>query len=1027
MNNTNYFTLEQVEIMFYHFALCPTVVRFDAQSVKIEGSVRDSQTDELLPGVNVMVKGSSVGAMTNIDGAFSITVQKSSVLEFSFIGYEKQEYEVKGNAKIQVELNPVGIAMDEVIVVGASMKKSDLTGSVARVTDKTLQQIPTADLNTALQGKVAGVFIQNSAKPGEAASIKIRGNNSIQYGTSPIYVIDGLLVDQGFEMLNTNDIATIDVLKDASATAIYGARGANGVVVITTKKGQKGKARVTYDGWYGSQSFSKEMPLINGSQLHDLRVEAYINEFNNTTNLPPARREKYIKDNFLSTTVPPNTIFTEDEMEAYLSGKTYNWLDAVTQNAYQQNHAVSFSGAGDKGSYFMSFNYNQQEGLMKNVSYERYTGKINLDQMVKPWLKVGTNTTFVYQVGHPVADDNTFPVALRADPLLPISGEYWYMKYGTEESQSNNNPIRDLNVVRDANQARLMSSNFININPIKGLDIRSTFSIDYMSKEDYTYYSTETTQSYKASADGQAKHRKDKMLNWQWDNTVSYKTLIKEKHRISAVLGANMSYYSQNWNSLDVKGFGNDFFSYKAIAGASKKEDFGVNSDFWTYSMASVFLRAGYVYDSRYYVTFTGRYDGSSKFGTNNKWGFFPSVSASWNITGEEFMQLQNVINNLRLRVGYGLAGNQNIPNYGYQTLYDVRATLGTSALINWGRYGNPDLRWEKQKQINVGLDYGMFNDRLSFTLDLFHIDNEDLLMTISKSPSSGYLDQLANVGTLRNRGIEFSINATPIRTKDWNWNIGFNISADRNKIIKLDGQAQEIYKLGGMSNNEIQTEGNLFVGESLNTIYMYLFDRIIQESDMDYVNSLELGSRTAQPGDILPLDRDHNGIINDKDRTVVGVKDPKFYGGIHTTVSWKGLELTLVGNYSYGAKKTSFLYNSLVTSDGRSAAHKDILNRWTPENTNTLIPRAYHAFSGFGYGSTSLCLQDASFFRLSSATLAYTFPRKLINKIYLDNLRIYFTGSNLFTATKYRGFDPETGDWYPNTRMYVVGLNISF
>ena len=998
-----------------------------AQSVKIEGSVRDSQTDELLPGVNVMVKGSSIGAMTNIDGAFSITVQKGSVLEFSFIGYEKQEYGVKGNAKIQVELNPVGIAMDEVIVVGASMKKSDLTGSVARVTDKTLQQIPTADLNTALQGKVAGVFIQNSAKPGEAASIKIRGNNSIQYGTSPIYVIDGLLVDQGFEMLNPNDIATIDVLKDASATAIYGARGANGVVVITTKKGQKGKARVTYDGWYGSQSFSKEMPLINGSQLHDLRVEAYINEFNNTTNLPPARREKYIKDNFLSTTVPPNTIFTEDEMEAYLSGKTYNWLDAVTQNAYQQNHAVSFSGAGDKGSYFMSFNYNQQEGLMKNVSYERYTGKINLDQMVKPWLKVGTNTTFVYQVGHPVADDNTFPVALRADPLLPISGEYWYMKYGTEESQSNNNPIRDLNVVRDANQARLMSSNFININPIKGLDIRSTFSIDYMSKEDYTYYSTETTQSYKASADGQAKHRKDKMLNWQWDNTVSYKTLIKEKHRISAVLGANMSYYSQNWNSLDVKGFGNDFFSYKAIAGASKKEDFGVNSDFWTYSMASVFLRAGYVYDSRYYVTFTGRYDGSSKFGTNNKWGFFPSVSASWNITGEEFMQSQNVINNLRLRVGYGLAGNQNIPNYGYQTLYDVRATLGTSALINWGRYGNPDLRWEKQKQINVGLDYGMFNDRLSFTLDLFHIDNEDLLMTISKSPSSGYLDQLANVGTLRNRGIEFSINATPIRTKDWNWNIGFNISADRNKIIKLDGQAQEIYKLGGMSNNEIQTEGNLFVGESLNTIYMYLFDRIIQESDMDYVNSLELGSRTAQPGDILPLDRDHNGIINDKDRTVVGVKDPKFYGGIHTTVSWKGLELTLVGNYSYGAKKTSFLYNSLVTSDGRSAAHKDILNRLTPENTNTLIPRAYHAFSGFGYGSTSLCLQDASFFRLSSATLAYTFPRKLINKIYLDNLRIYFTGSNLFTATKYRGFDPETGDWYPNTRMYVVGLNISF
>ena len=997
-----------------------------AQQITVQGVVKD-QTGETVIGASVMEKGTTNGTITGIDGDFSLNMSPNGTLVVSFVGYKTQEVQVKGQKQLQVVLSEDAEMLDEVVVIGyGTMKKSDLTGAVSSIGNKDIKDSPVSNLGQAIQGKISGVQIVDAGKPGDNVSIKIRGLGSIN-NCDPLVVIDGVPTDLGLSSLNMADVERLDVLKDASATAIYGARGANGVVVITTKKGQKGKARVTYDGWYGSQSFSKEMPLINGSQLHDLRVEAYINEFNNTTNLPPARREKYIKDNFLSTTVPPNTIFTEDEMEAYLSGKTYNWLDAVTQNAYQQNHAVSFSGAGDKGSYFMSFNYNQQEGLMKNVSYERYTGKINLDQMVKPWLKVGTNTTFVYQVGHPVADDNTFPVALRADPLLPISGEYWYMKYGTEESQSNNNPIRDLNVVRDANQARLMSSNFININPIKGLDIRSTFSIDYMSKEDYTYYSTETTQSYKASADGQAKHRKDKMLNWQWDNTVSYKTLIKEKHRISAVLGANMSYYSQNWNSLDVKGFGNDFFSYKAIAGASKKEDFGVNSDFWTYSMASVFLRAGYVYDSRYYVTFTGRYDGSSKFGTNNKWGFFPSVSASWNITGEEFMQSQNVINNLRLRVGYGLAGNQNIPNYGYQTLYDVRATLGTSALINWGRYGNPDLRWEKQKQINVGLDYGMFNDRLSFTLDLFHIDNEDLLMTISKSPSSGYLDQLANVGTLRNRGIEFSINATPIRTKDWNWNIGFNISADRNKIIKLDGQAQEIYKLGGMSNNEIQTEGNLFVGESLNTIYMYLFDRIIQESDMDYVNSLELGSRTAQPGDILPLDRDHNGIINDKDRTVVGVKDPKFYGGIHTTVSWKGLELTLVGNYSYGAKKTSFLYNSLVTSDGRSAAHKDILNRWTPENTNTLIPRAYHAFSGFGYGSTSLCLQDASFFRLSSATLAYTFPRKLINKIYLDNLRIYFTGSNLFTATKYKGFDPETGDWYPNTRMYVVGLNISF
>lgn len=998
-----------------------------AQTSTVTGTVQDSKTHEALIGVSVAVKNTTTGTMTNAQGDFSIPAKKGDVLVLSFIGYQKYEYRVKDNRKIQVFLDPSDLEIGEVVVVGTAMKKSDLTGSVARVTGADLQQIPTGDLNTALQGKVAGVLITNNAKPGEAASIKIRGNNSIQYGTDPIYVVDGLVIDQGFEMLNPSDIATIDVLKDASATAIYGARGANGVVVITTKKGKEGKGRVTYDFWYGAQSFSKTMPMINGSQLHDLRVEAYTNEFLETSNLPEARKQKYIEDNFRSTTVPPNTIFTQAEMDAYLSGQTYNWLDAVTQSAYQQNHAVTFSGGNDGGSYFLSFNYNQQEGLMKNVSYQRYSGKVNLEQKVKPWLKVGTNSTFVYTDGHPVDSDNTFMVALTADPLLPLSEDYWYMMHGTEESQSENNPLRDLNVIKDAMQARFMSSNYININPIEGLDIRSTFSIDYMGSENYTYYSTETTQSYKNSADGQAYHQKSKLLNWQWDNSVSYNKLINGKHKISALAGTNMSYYSQNSNSLDVRGFGNDFFSYKAIAGASKKEDFNVSSSFWSYSLASVFLRASYAYDSRYYITLTGRYDGSSKFGGNNKWGFFPSVSASWNITGERFMQSQDVINNLRLRVGYGLAGNQNIPNYGYMTLYDVRATLDSSALINFGQYGNPDLRWEKQKQVNLGLDYGMFNNRLNFTLDFFYIDNEDLLMTISKSPSSGYLTQLANVGTLNNRGVEFAINGQPIKTKDWSWDIGFNISADRNKIVKLDGQAQEIYNLGGYTNNEIQSEGNLFVGESLNTIYMYEFDRIVQESDMDYVNSLELSSRNVQPGDILPLDRDGNKIINDQDRTVVGVKDPKFYGGIYTTLRWKGLELNLVGNYSYGAKRVSTLYNTLVSSDGRNAAHVDVLDRWTPENTNTLIPRAYHASTGFGYGSTSLCVQDASFFRLSSATLAYTLPHEWTRKVFIDNLRVYFTASNLFTITKYKGFDPETGDWYPNTRMFVGGVNISF
>ena len=945
-----------------------------------------------------MVKGSSIGAMTNIDGAFSITVQKGSVLEFSFIGYEKQEYGVKGNAKIQVELNPVGIAMDEVIVVGASMKKSDLTGSVARVTDKTLQQIPTADLNTALQGKVAGVFIQNSAKPGEAASIKIRGNNSIQYGTSPIYVIDGLLVDQGFEMLNPNDIATIDVLKDASATAIYGARGANGVVVITTKKGQKGKARVTYDGWYGSQSFSKEMPLINGSQLHDLRVEAYINEFNNTTNLPPARREKYIKDNFLSTTVPPNTIFTEDEMEAYLSGKTYNWLDAVTQNAYQQNHAVSFSGAGDKGSYFMSFNYNQQEGLMKNVSYERYTGKINLDQMVKPWLKVGTNTTFVYQVGHPVADDNTFPVALRADPLLPISGEYWYMKYGTEESQSNNNPIRDLNVVRDANQARLMSSNFININPIKGLDIRSTFSIDYMSKEDYTYYSTETTQSYKASADGQAKHRKDKMLNWQWDNTVSYKTLIKEKHRISAVLGANMSYYSQNWNSLDVKGFGNDFFSYKAIAGASKKEDFGVNSDFWTYSMASVFLRAGYVYDSRYYVTFTGRYDGSSKFGTNNKWGFFPSASVAWIASNEAFMKSLTFIDNLKVRAGYGVTGNQDAIDP-YQSL-SLMAPNGTTLVDGSATTTfyidsnpNPDLRWEKKYTFDVGVDLAMFQSRLRLTMDYYASTTKDMLYTYTVPvPPFVYTSMLANLGEMTNNGFEVAISGDIIKKKDFSLTVGTNLSFQKNKLKSLSGTYMgsefttskyiQVSAVNAPSLTQYAGVTYLTEGQPLGVFYIPHCNGLVEKEDGKFVY------------DIADLDGDGKVDLSDSgDRYIAGQALPKVYMGGFVNMRYKDFDLAVQLNGAFGHK----IYNgtSLTFNNLSLYPTYNILD-------GALDKRIYDIKISDYY------LENGNYVNIEYITLGYNIPvKKLKIEKYLKSLRLAFSVNNVATITGYSGMTP--------------------
>ncbi len=997
-----------------------------SQEVNVTGKVIDQSSNEPLPGVTVVVKGNpGVGTITDTNGNFQISVDKGSTLLFSFIGYATQSKSVSGTNPLMIALEQNIEELEELVIVGTVMKKSDLTGSVSRIASEELEEVPTSSVIQAMQGKVPGVYIQSNPAPGARASIKIRGNNSIQYGTNPIFVIDGLVIDGGFEMLNPEDIENIDILKDASATAIYGSRGANGVVVVTTKKGNKGEGKVTYDTWYGFQEFSKEMPLLNGAQSYNLRVDAYANAYIDKN--PFANRENYIEKSLTNPNPIKNLIFSAEELESYVNGESYNWLNQITRSGFQQNHAASFSGGSDNGTYFMSFSYNDQEGQILNTNYKRYTGKVNLNQNVKSWLKVGTNTSFIYSSEQPVGNDNMFITALRASPLLPISDEYWYMREGKIDNQSSSNPLRDLTIDRDIYTNRLLTSNYLSVHPIEGLDIRTTFSVELNQNENYIYYPTTSTQSYKSTYDGQSIQTKSRSLNWHWDNSISYNKIIKEKNKISILVGSNTSFYGYTYNQQNASGYNNDLFSYKYSHGASEKEEFYLASDFSTYALQSYLARFNYSYNSKYYITLTGRYDGSSKFGPSNKWGFFPSIAGSWNITEESFMQNQQLFKNLRLRTGYGIAGNQNIPNYGYLTMYHPSISLDSNILTNGGRYGNPFLQWEKQKQVNAGLDVGMILGRLNITLDVFHILNEDLLMERSTAPSSGYLTKIDNVGALENKGIEFAVNASPVKTDKWHWDISLNVAADKNKITKLYGDVTEIYNLGGYSNNEIQREGNLFLGQPLNTIYVYKFDRIVQESDMEYVNSLELGSRIVKPGDILPLDKDNNSIINDLDRYVVGSKDPDFYGGASTSIGYGGLELNVNATYSVGAERISYLYETLINSTGTSGAHADLAYRWTPENTNTNIPRAYSDGGRFGLYEVDWSVQDASFFRLSEITLSYNIPKNILSPVKIANLRIYATGNNLFTFTNYKGYDPDSGDWYPSSKMYVIGMNIGF
>jgi len=997
------------------------------QKLTVSGQVSDKNTGEMLPGVSVTEKGTNNGISTDERGAYTIRVQAGGTLVFSAIGYQRQEFKVAGGT-LHVSLIPTANQLDEIVIVGATIRKSDLTGAVTSIDSKKLAELPVTGVNSAMEGRLPGVLIQSSPRPGANASIKVRGNNSIQFGGNPIYVVDGLIVEDAINTLNPDDVASIDVLKDASATALYGSRGANGVIVITTKKGS-GEGQVNYTGWYGVQEFSKQIPYMNAQEIFELRLDAFANQYMDQH--PDADRQAYI-DQLLSDN---SEAFADYEFETYRSGRSYNWLDQITRTGKQQNHSLNFSKGSESGSVYLGLNFTDQTGLVKNSGYKRYGGQINVAQNIKPWLKVGTNTSVSRTEEELLASNSydnelfgssVFNIAANANPLLPIDDERNYLRWANIESTDLYNPLRSLRIDGDNILNRVMSNNFVNINPIKGLNIRSNLSLDLRNTQTYWYVPKDIGESLRNTTQGTAKHRKDETLYWQWDNSVSYEHTFNGKHHFSGLLSMSTSKNNYNYDQVNALGFATDDFSYKYLSGAFLRDRFQLGSDFTTYALMSYVARFNYSYENRYFATLTGRYDGSSRFGPNNKWGLFPSLALGWNIAEESFFDKQ-VFNLLKLRGGYGIAGNQNIPDFAFRSLYRPVYTNNSVTYVSDGRLGNEDLKWERQKQLNIGLDAALLENRFSFSFDYFHIINDDLLMQRTLSLTSGFSNTISNVGALRNQGLELVANAAILNQGDFRWNFSLNISSYKNKITKLYGDVNAIYNRGGFTGVEVQREGNLFLGESLNNIFVYKFDKIVQVEDMDRVSQIDFGGRTVQPGDILPVDLDGNGIIDENDRYVVGNKDPKFYGGFSTDLSYKGLSLNAVFSYNYGAKALSYLYEGLMGGSGMYASHEDMSKRWTPENTQTNIPRAYYGGGRYGVGDTDWSVQDASFLRLNALTLAYTFDTSLMQKYKLKNLRVYTTASNLFTLTKYKGYDPTGGDDYPTARMFVFGLNLGF
>lgn len=1015
-----------------------------AQTRQITGTVYSKSDGETIIGATVREVGNeSNGTITDLDGKFTLTVPNGSELKFSYVGLKEEI--AKAVDGMKVYLSEEGQVMDEVVIVGTVMRKSDLTGSVAMIDSKALSERPVTSVNEALQGRMAGVSINTNANPADDSSIKVRGINTINSGSEPIYIVDGQVMTNdfgGFSSINPNDVENIQVLKDASATALYGSRGANGVVLITTKKAKKGEGYVTYDGWVSLTSVCSRPSTMNAQQLGHLRVEAFANGYMMSN--PDANRQAYIDNTLLGT----NLAFSEEELNTYRSGKSYNWLDQNLRTGVQHNHTVSFAKGAEKNNVYLSLNYSGVNGILGNSSQSKYNGRINADTEINSWLKVGTSTYVSYQ-SDDMNDNTVFTKSLAANPLLDYAPyqdpataydanhQYWYYQAMSSNYNNEFNPFTMKDVQYQRMRSHITSTNYLNIKFMEGLNFRSTLAVDLSNQKWFEYLPSNSPTSVRnepqtpTRGDARAKQERWSRNNWQWDNTITFDHTWNQVHHLNALIGTSATKTIGDYTKAQGMRFASDELGYKDLGGASKFESTEIDSDFYTQTLLSYLVRGNYVYANKYYITATARYDGSSKFASGNQWGLLPSFSLAWDIRQEKFMDKADWLDRLKLRVGFGIVGNQDIENYAYNTWYYQTAnrttvagsTVGVAGISGSTNRGTKNLTWEKQKQWNVGVDFSVLN-RLSFSLDFFHIVNDDLLMQHSLPSTSGYSTTWENIGQVTNNGIEASVQASLVTTKDFSWNMGFNVSHDKNKVTKLYGDVKEI--LNGTSR-----EGNIFLDKSLHTLYTLQCGGIATEANRSQWEGINQNGHTVGIGDLFMIDQNDDKKISEQDRVVVGKTDPKVYGGLNTDFSYKGFRLNAVFTYSLGAKKISPYYEDLISSVGLSQASTDLLDAYSSTNTNGAFPRRVtntSSYNGWSVYDCDFAVQKADYLRLSTLSLSYNFSSKLLSPLHLGSLRLYATANNLFCITQYKGFDPETGDYgYPPCRSYTLGLNVSF
>lgn len=1003
---------------------------------RLYGKVLDSVTRQPIPGAAVRIKSASHQIATDEKGNFVlITGQKFPyTLIISYIGYTPVEIVATGSP-VEVLLKESENKLNDVVIVGyGTQDKKDVTGAISTVPKENLNQV-SSSVDNLLRGSAPGVQVtQSSGQPGASASIRIRGGNSINGGNEPLYVIDGFPVYNdnssvstgagsganvnALSTINPSDIESIEILKDASSTAIYGSRGANGVVIITTKKGKRGTNNVSYQVYYGEQKITKTLPLLNATQWAGLH-------------------------NDILTSTGQRPSFTSAQIGVL--GQGANWQQSAFRQSAVQNHELTFSGGDEKSRYAISGNYFNQDGIVLNTNFKRYAVRVNYDRDISSKFKIGINTTTSYSTtqgaatntsGSSLSSPNVITNIISTSPAVAIKDQNGNYNLNNPYAAIPDNPVLDiLAVINKTNINRSLGNFFGEYTLLPGLKAKVSFGADLIgTKQDY-YAPASTANGYATL--GYATIGAATVNTWLNENTLTYDKTIGKGHFLNVLVGYTTQYSNGEAETAGSKNFVSDATTYNSLQSGS--QTLTPTSSAYSWALNSYLARINYSYEHKYNLTLSGRADGSSRFGAGNKWGYFPSAGVSWNASEEDFIKQISAISNLKLRFSAGKTGNQEIGQYqSLATLspinYDFNSALVTGFAAN--RLSNPNLKWEKTTQFDGGFDLGLLDNRINLVVDAYYKKTDDLLLSIPIPLSTGYSSSLQNIGSVENKGLEIGINTDNITGGGFTWKSSVVYSLNRNKVLSLGSSETSFFPNVPGSTLGILQPVIIKAGLPLGTFWGYKTAGIFQNA-ADINNSATLDTKAnTKPGDRKYLDVNGDGKITTADKVPLGNTQPKFIGSFTNTFAYKHFDLLVFLQGSYGNKIYNALQQQLEITNLTTNAWADIANRWTPTNPGNSVPRATNSPVA---QMIDRYIQDGSYLRVKNLVLGYNFSKDLLSKNKIKQVRIYISAQNLATWTKYKGYDPEVNSFeqnntaqgidygaYPNYRTFLLGLNVT-